>query len=264
LWDFTVVTDRCVTASHPDLILVLKQSHNALLVDFACPADYNIKRKEIEKVTKYKDLVLEIQRLWNVKAKVIPIVIGALLLNLMIGWRNCPSKCNLTYTKVCIVEYCWDTSQNIEHLWTLVRFWCLYVFWCTSLNCLNCNKNHNNNTNTEWKEGLSSDVAIPGDSRLCSKVLEKQTKYTDLKIEVQKLWNISCQIVPIVVGTLGSIPKSLTECLATINLQVALVRTIQKSVLLSSVHLIRRYLSVDSYCACFCKGLKPQLHVVTV
>jgi len=45
---------------------------------------------------------------------------------------------------------------------------------------------------------------------------------------------------------LGSIPKSLTECLATISLQAVLVRTIQKSVLLSLVHLIRRYLSVDS------------------
>jgi len=29
-------------------------------------------------VTKYQDLVLEIQRLWNVKAEIIPIVIGAL------------------------------------------------------------------------------------------------------------------------------------------------------------------------------------------
>jgi len=90
------------------------------------------------------------------------------------------------------------------------------------------------------------DVAIPGDSRLYSKVLEKQTKYTDLKIEIQNLWNVSCQIVPIVIGTLGSIPKSLTECLVTISLQAALVRTIQKFVLLSSVHLIRCYLSVDS------------------
>jgi len=96
------------------------------------------------------------------------------------------------------------------------------------------------------KKAFLVDVAIPGDSRLYSKVLEKQTKYTDLKIEVQKLWNVSCQIVPIVVGILGSIPQSLTECLATISLQAVLVRTIQKSVLLSSVHLIRRYLSVDS------------------
>jgi len=41
--------------------LVMKQCHRALLIDFACPADCNIKKKETEKVTKYQDLVLEVQ-----------------------------------------------------------------------------------------------------------------------------------------------------------------------------------------------------------
>jgi len=49
---------------------------------------------------------------------------------------------------------------------------------------------------------------IPGYS---SKVLEKQTRYTDLKIEVEKLWTVKCSIVPIVVGALGSIPLNLTK-----------------------------------------------------
>jgi hypothetical protein len=34
-------------------------------------------QKEAEKVLKHKDLTTEIQRVWNVKTKVIPVIIGA-------------------------------------------------------------------------------------------------------------------------------------------------------------------------------------------
>ena len=41
-------------------------------------SDRNIALKEIEKKIKYKELELEIQRIWHMKTIVIPVVVGAL------------------------------------------------------------------------------------------------------------------------------------------------------------------------------------------
>jgi len=45
--------------------------------DVAISGDRNVIKKEAEKILKYKDLTIEIQRMWNVKTKVIPVIIGA-------------------------------------------------------------------------------------------------------------------------------------------------------------------------------------------
>ena len=48
-----------------------------MLIGVAISGDRNVIKKEAEKILKYKDLTTEIQRMWNVKAKVIPVIIGA-------------------------------------------------------------------------------------------------------------------------------------------------------------------------------------------
>ena len=47
------------------------------IVDFAVPADHRIKLNEREKTDKYLDLARELKNLWNMKAAIVPIVIGA-------------------------------------------------------------------------------------------------------------------------------------------------------------------------------------------
>jgi len=48
-----------------------------MLIDAAISGDRNVIKKEAEKILKYKDLIIEIQRMWNVKTKVIPVIIRA-------------------------------------------------------------------------------------------------------------------------------------------------------------------------------------------
>jgi len=48
-----------------------------MLIDVAISGDRNVITKEPEKILKYKDLRTEIQRMWYVKTKVIPVIIGA-------------------------------------------------------------------------------------------------------------------------------------------------------------------------------------------
>ena len=48
-----------------------------MLIDVAISGDRNMIKKEAEKILKYKDLTIEIERMWNIKTKVIPVRIGA-------------------------------------------------------------------------------------------------------------------------------------------------------------------------------------------
>jgi hypothetical protein len=48
-----------------------------MLIDVAILGDRNLMKKETEKILKYADLTIEIQRMWNVKTKAIPVIIGA-------------------------------------------------------------------------------------------------------------------------------------------------------------------------------------------
>jgi hypothetical protein len=48
-----------------------------MLIDVAISGDRNMIKKGAEKFLKYKDLTIEIQHMWNVIARVIPVVTGA-------------------------------------------------------------------------------------------------------------------------------------------------------------------------------------------
>ena len=60
-----------------NIIIRDNEKGTCMLIDVAISEDRKVIKKEAEKIPKYKDLTIEIQRMWNVKTKVIPVIIGA-------------------------------------------------------------------------------------------------------------------------------------------------------------------------------------------
>ena len=77
MWDFSIQTDHVIEARRPDLVVVDKKERSCKITDFAVPGD-RIEEKEKDKIKKYQDLGMELQKIWNVRVKIIPLVLGSL------------------------------------------------------------------------------------------------------------------------------------------------------------------------------------------
>ena len=78
LWDMPIHTDREIKANRPDIVIKNRNENTCLLIDMSIPSDLNTSINVSEKLSKYKDLEIEINRMWGMKTEAIPVVIGAL------------------------------------------------------------------------------------------------------------------------------------------------------------------------------------------
>ena len=78
LWDFSIQTDHIKEARRPDLVVVDKTRRTCKITDFAVPGDSRIEEKEKEETEKYQDLRRELQKICNLRVKIIPLVVGSL------------------------------------------------------------------------------------------------------------------------------------------------------------------------------------------
>ena len=76
--DFSIQTDHVIEARRPDLVVVDKKKRICKIIDFAVPGDSSIEEKEKYKIEEYQDSRMELQKIWNVKLKIIPLVVGSL------------------------------------------------------------------------------------------------------------------------------------------------------------------------------------------
>ena len=69
-------TDRTFLNNKPDIKIREKKKIACLLIDVDTSGDRNVVKIEAEKILKYKRLIIETVGMWNIKTKVIPIIIG--------------------------------------------------------------------------------------------------------------------------------------------------------------------------------------------
>ena len=66
------------------------------------------------------------------------------------------------------------------------------------------------------KKALIIDVSCLVDTNIGKKEREKVGKYAGLRVELQRMWGMEAEIVPIIVGGLGAVTKNLGDELAKI------------------------------------------------
>jgi hypothetical protein len=77
LWNQQVQTDRTIPSDKLYIVTRDNKQGIRMVIDVTIYGDRNVIKKEAEKILKYKDLIIEIQCMWKVKAKVIPAITGA-------------------------------------------------------------------------------------------------------------------------------------------------------------------------------------------
>jgi hypothetical protein len=85
------------------------------------------------------------------------------------------------------------------------------------------------------------DVAISGGRNAIKKEAEKILKYKELKIEIERMWNVKARVIPVKVGATGTISKSFRKYASNIpgNHEV---RELQKTAILGTAHILSKVL----------------------
>jgi len=78
MWDIQVITDRTIPANRTDVALHDKEENTCLLIDIDTPDVSNFNTKETEKLSKCKDLDIEVSRIREIRTENVPFIIGVL------------------------------------------------------------------------------------------------------------------------------------------------------------------------------------------
>jgi hypothetical protein len=83
------------------------------------------------------------------------------------------------------------------------------------------------------------------DNNVIQKEVEKILKYKNLTIEIQRMWNMKCFVIPVIIGDTEIESKSLQKYLETIPGQHS-IDSLQKTAILGTSHIIRKVLQAET------------------
>jgi hypothetical protein len=71
MWDVPVFIDRTILAYRSDTVVHSKNGKTCLLIEIAAPDDSDGNTKEIEKLSRYKHLEIDVSKVWKVRIKTV-------------------------------------------------------------------------------------------------------------------------------------------------------------------------------------------------
>ena len=78
LWDFDIHTDNTIQANRPDIVVKNHNDKTCFLIDMSAPSDTNVLFKIFEQLSKYRDLEIEVTKMWHLKTTTLLVVVAAL------------------------------------------------------------------------------------------------------------------------------------------------------------------------------------------
>jgi hypothetical protein len=88
-------------------------------------------------------------------------------------------------------------------------------------------------------------VAIPADRNVVQQEAEKKLKYRSLCIGIQRMWNLKCTIIPVIIGATGIVTRGLRKNLEAVPGKHSIV-SLQKTAILGTSHIIRKVLQCET------------------